>query len=140
MKEKAFGSNEKIGTMNAGLKLKSTQEPRKEVEDFDQKIRDYKKNENEIFGLVAELSLEYIKAVQDKTISANKTAVDKDKESATVDKLIKLAMALNNDENLDEGYGSIGLIVILMKALLHQRNSINDLRYEVFQLKNSNVK
>jgi hypothetical protein len=73
--------------------------------------------------------------MDDKTLAQNKTVFMIDLEREVLSKMVDLAVTINNDELENEGMGSIMWIVTLLKNSFKQRNKINELEYEIFQLK-----
>ena len=73
---------------------------------------------------------------QDKTISQNRGSIAADVEKEIRQELINTALDLNNDENEeDNGKGSIVILSAVTKILMMYRDRINDLEYEIDKLK-----
>lgn len=87
----------------------------------------YRKRANELASSLLEL-------MNDKTLAANKNIIQKDVERETLSNLLKLAEEINNDENENEGTGSLFLNTLLFKCILLQRDKINALEYGVSKL------
>ena len=77
----------------------------------------------------------------DKTVSKNKTEIQKSVERELRANLTEFALKLNNDPNQpDEGMGSIVVIMALIKAFWAQKDRLSDFEYEIVQLRNSRTK
>lgn len=87
--------------------------------------------------LAMQLTADLMKLIEDKVLPANKSSIDHSLEKEVLSRMIALTMELNNDPNEPEGVGSVGILVILMKAILKQRDKINLLSYEVSQLRDA---
>lgn len=97
-------------------------------------VSEYKENEREIAKIIIELSRTYIGFIKNKTVRENKSPIEDDLEKETVQKLIQISMELNNDDTQPEGIGSLGLINLLFRSVLAQRDIINNLEYKYVQL------
>jgi len=80
------------------------------------------------------LGKNFIELITDKTLIENKGSIALHAENQVVSDLAKLAIDMNNDETQDEGMGSIGLLVLMFKTALSQRNRINALEYKLQKL------
>ena len=79
----------------------------------------------------------FIKMCQDKTLRQNRGAIADNVEREVRQGLIQLALDLNNDENdPDNGKGSVVILSALSKIILDYRDRINELEYELKVLKN----
>lgn len=106
-------------------------------EQFKEKIREHQEGNKELMGKIWELSNKYTSSIKDKTLSENKSPLQKEIETDIAKQLTNIALDLNNDEQQPEGVGSIGLLMLLLKTNLIQRNIINDLGYKVHKLEQS---
>jgi hypothetical protein len=77
----------------------------------------------------------FLRILEDTTLVENKSPKTKDEEKKLVEDLVALASIVNNDELEDEGLGSMVLITLLVKAILTQRDKINNLSYELSKIK-----
>lgn len=57
-------------------------------------------------------------------------------EKGIVNNLLEFAMEANKDEKENEGQGSIYLITLLLKALLEQKERVNQLEHQIEMIKN----
>ena len=81
-----------------------------------------------------ELGKSFLKLIEDKTLVNNKSPMAKDIERETMLEVIKLGMDMNADENQPESMGSIGVITLILKGIVIQRDKINSLEYKVLDL------
>jgi len=81
-----------------------------------------------------DLSIKYKSFVENKVLQQNKGPIAINLENETLDKLVQLAEEMNEDSTQPEGIGSNALCMVLLKCMLIQRNSINELHYKIEQL------
>ncbi|MCK9567687.1 hypothetical protein M0R72_01900 [Candidatus Pacearchaeota archaeon] len=78
----------------------------------------------------------YHKLTEDKTLFRNRGSIATDVEREIRQQIIQLALDMNNDENEeDNGKGSVVVLSVVTKILLMYRDRLNDLEYEIQQLK-----
>ena len=78
----------------------------------------------------------FMKMTEDKTLVRNKGGIANDVEREIRQDLIQLALDMNNDETEeDNGKGSVVVLSVVTKILLMQRDRINELEYELQQMK-----
>lgn len=71
------------------------------------------------------------------TIETEKGPIERSLEKETVSKLVEFAAELNNDPNeSSDGTGSIAVITLLLKTVLHLRDNNNTLRYKLSVIEN----
>lgn len=79
----------------------------------------------------------YLRMIEDRTLPRNRGSIANDVEMEIRQKLIQLALDMNNDENEeDNGKGSVVVLTAVSKALLLYRDRLNNLEYEIKNLKN----
>lgn len=78
-----------------------------------------------------ELGKEFVRILEDRVLPENKGPTAKSYESQKLNELLMLGVEMNLDERQDEGMGSIGIITLLVKGLILQRDRINFLSYRV---------
>jgi hypothetical protein len=78
-----------------------------------------------------ELAAHFKGLVEDTILPVNKTIIAKDIEQETINKLIILATEMNEDNDQQQGIGSVVLSTLLMKMVLLQRDKINTLLYRI---------
>lgn len=106
----------------------SQQEFQKKVEEVQERQSGYKKR-------AAELFIQFNKTVSDKRLARNRNIFDVETEKEMLQNMVQLAIEINNDPSEKEGMGSLTWITCLFKTCLSQRDKINDLSYEVDELK-----
>ncbi len=84
-----------------------------------------------------ELSLAFKKIMEDKTLAENKNVFASDIEMETLGGLVALGIDMNTDENETEGMGSIGLITLLLRCMLIQRDKINASDFKLHTMSNA---
>lgn len=127
-----------------GLKLKNNKsmfsndkDRRPSSSDFEKSVSNYKHNDLDLKNKVGELSIKFKSFITDKTLKEQRSSIKKDLESSTVRELSEIALRLNGDQNQPEGIGSVGIGALLMQIILLQRDQINDLSYQIMELKKS---
>lgn len=103
--------------------------------DFERKAHEVNDRLNSYADRSAELIPLFVKLLDNKELSENKSVMVGDIEKEIIGKLMQLGIDMNEDEYEKEGSGSIGLNVLLMRCLLIQRDKINELDYGMAQLK-----
>ena len=82
-----------------------------------------------------ELAKQFWNMIQDKTLVAQKGPLQQSVEKEVLNNLVQYVIEVNNDpDEQNDGMGSTALEALLCKALLHQRDMINDLQYKLNQL------
>ncbi len=126
-----------------GMKLKNPPsvkfDPKQE---FRNQVKEIDKNQdiNNLFQTkIAELTSQYFKILEDKTLTENKSPPSKEAEKELIDNLVKVSMEINNFEinqfmeNENPlpfyGMGSSALINLLLNCLYFERNKLNRLEY-----------
>ena len=87
-----------------------------------------------------ELGAKFVNILNDKTLAENRSVITKDTEKEVVGGLINIASEINTDESEDEGMGSVAMVTLLMRAVLIQRDKINELSFKVSQLEKLKAK
>lgn len=91
------------------------------------KIEDYKQQ-------MWDLSVKYKSFIESNVLPENKGPIAVNLEKEVLEKLIQLAIDMNEDATQPEGVGSTALCMLLMKCMLLQRDGINKLLYKIDQL------
>jgi hypothetical protein len=81
-----------------------------------------------------ELGSRFKGLMEDKTLGVNKTQIQRELEAEVLSKLVALSHDINNDEMQPEGAGSTALCQLIMKMMLVQRDTMNNLAYQVEKL------
>ena len=121
-----------------GLKISNTKSSvnvteRKHAE-FQQAAEEFINDQLDRKQQMIDLVKEYMAALRDKTLSSNKSPIALDYEKEVCTKLVSLGLVINQDENEPEGYGSIALINLLLKANLLLRDTVNDMQFKIANL------
>lgn len=111
------------------VKKPTQQELHNNVQQMQEKSQGYKER-------AADLALQFRKMLDDKTLLQNKNVFLIDLEREVLLKIAHLTSEMNLDEEEDDGsgVGSIGMITLLLRCLLIQRDKINELDYSLNQL------
>lgn len=72
--------------------------------------------------------------MSDKTLAQNRNFYQNSAQTDLLGDMVKLAIEINNDPNEQEGMGSLGWIVLLLRTCFSQRDKINLLEYQLAQL------
>lgn len=91
------------------------------------KIEDYKKE-------IWDLSIKYKSFVESKILPGNRGPIAVNLEKEVLDKLVQLALDMNEDDTQQQGVGSTAICMLLMKCMLLQRDTINTLMFKTDQL------
>lgn len=107
-------------------------------EAFSKKVEEVHKKMNDYKSRAADLAVSYKKILFDKTLLQNKNVFMEDSEKEVLSKMVTLAIEINNDEDEQEGMGTLGWIALLLKYMLHHRDRLNSLEYALIQLQKTN--
>ena len=139
--QEEFSSNKKIGLKQVSSQ-KSIFDKEKEIkpskENFEKKVEEVNKKMNDYKAKAAEMALSYKKLILDKTLVQNKNIFSEEIEKETLSKMVNLAIEINNDENEQEGMGTLGWVTLLLKYFLHHRDRLNSLEYQLMTLQKNN--
>lgn len=103
-------------------------------QDLDKVVADSQKRNANYNERATELALKFRAFLDDRTVPQNKNVFVNEFEREVIGKLTELAIDMNLDELQEEGMGSVGLIALIFRCLLIQRDKINVLDYTVNQL------
>ncbi len=117
----------KQSIFDSAKKKPSSQEFTEQVKGLEGKSASYK-------AKAAQLASDFVKILDDKTLPQNKNVFAKEIEKETIANMIQLATEINSDQYEQEGMGSLGWIVLLLKISLSQRDKINLLEYSLSEL------
>jgi hypothetical protein len=81
-----------------------------------------------------ELSVKMKAIMEDTVLVENKSIISKDLEKETATKLIMLANEMDEDESQPNVEGTRGIVMLLIRCMMIQRDSINSLAHKVFTL------
>jgi len=130
--------NEKVKLDNTKSRFaKKAEEQKKQEAQFDQSVDDYQKNQAALVKKASELSSQFMSYIKDQRLNLpeNKGPVLIEMEKQICKELTDLSLELNQDQSQPEGIGSAGMILLLLKTVLVQRDFINELRYDISKLK-----
>lgn len=126
----------KLKTKAAAQKEHDTKERAEYMAQFDANANKTIEHYNEQTNKAVDVISRYVSLVKDRTLSRNRNVIAADVEREIREQMINLALDLNNDENEpDNGKGSIVVLTVLAKIILLYRDRLNDLEFEVQQLR-----
>lgn len=136
-------NKEVVATRGVKLKNKAAEAKEKAKKDKQEYLRKFDrladntiKHYNDTSNRAINCISKYIKICEDKTLAENRSGIVDDVEREIRQDIIQLALDLNNDENEpDNGKGSVVVISALTKILMLYRDRINKLEYEIYKLK-----
>lgn len=129
-----LGRDSGIKLNNADSVIKPKEDPKKKFED---RANTLHSKDEQFKKLAVEVGSLFIRVLEDRTLAENKGEIGKNIEKEALIKLIQLGIDMNIDESQDEGMGSMGVITLLIRGLLSQRDRINSLEYKVIKLTNA---
>jgi len=97
--------------------------------DLDKRVKDMQERNTSHKSRAAELAIAFNGIIKDKTLRSNKNVIQRDMERELIDEMITFAFQVNEDVGEQEGAGSVSIILLLLKAMLFQRDRMNDLEY-----------
>lgn len=106
-----------------------------EKESFEQSVDKYVGELKDRNKKAFDLAKQFVEIIKDKTLPENKSIIVNDVERELKNKLLELSIEINNDENEEnDGMGSLAIISLLLKVVMMQRDSINLLDYRLSKL------
>jgi hypothetical protein len=119
-----------------GKSLFDNQPKQPSTSDFLNRASEINGKMNDYKSRAAELAAQFKKMISDKTLPQNKTVISRDIEREVLVKMMQLASEINNDENEEEGMGSLGWIALLFNTSVSNRDRCNVMEYELLNIKN----
>jgi len=123
--------------MSKGLKINNAKSSI-QAQDTEVSSEAFQKAADEAAGRISEykerawdLGVKFKSVMESTIIPENKTMLNKDFESETLQKLAVLASDINTDETQLEGSGSVALCQLIMKMMILQKDQISMLRYQI---------
>ena len=114
---------------------KKSEETKNTQAQFEGEISEYQKEQNVILKKVTDLTKQFVGFIKDKTLNENKGPILLDLEKTTPKELSEISLKIDNDEATDQiCLGSNGLILLLLRISLIQRDIVNELSYKVSNL------
>lgn len=125
----------KVSVKAPGQKSMFDNRPRPPTQqEFQQKVQQVQDTLSGYKKRVADLFVQFQRAMGDKTLPQNRNVFNIETEREMLQNMIQLSVEINNDPNEREGEGSLTWIVLLLKMCLAQRDRINELEYAVTTL------
>lgn len=104
-------------------------------EQFEGEVSEYQKEQAIMQQKITGLAKQFIDFIKDKTLNENKGPILLDMEKTVPKQLSEVSLKIDNDETTQEiCLGSNGLILLLLKTSLIQRDIINELSFRVSKL------
>jgi hypothetical protein len=136
---------EVVATRGVKLKNKAAEQKEKEktereeyMRKFDERAEKTVKHHTEQGNRAIDTISRFLKMTEDKTLARNRGGIANDVEREIRQELIQLALDMNNDENEeDNGKGSVVVLSVVTKIIMMYRDRLNQLEYEIHQLKNA---
>lgn len=107
-------------------KKQNPAEFQKQVQETQEQVMEYESE-------AAQLAVLFQKLLEDKVLPENKSSINIESERDLISKIVDIAIKLNNDGEELEGMGSVGISLMLFKAVLYQKDKINRLEYNLVQ-------
>ena len=101
---------------------------------FNDKIEDYQAREKFYVEKTIELTNQINAFIKDTTLKINKGPIQIEMEQAAIKNMVDLSRQINQDQTQEEGLGSAGINLLLLKIVLFQRDKINELDYKLSKL------
>jgi hypothetical protein len=127
-----------------GVKLKNQETPQTQEKKLKQQYKEkFEENVDKAIESDSEkkkkgilLFSRFFKMCDDKCLNRNKTEIQKSVEKEINAEMVEFALNLNNDPaEENDGLGSIVLSQAVLRVVTSQRDRINDLEYELIELK-----
>ena len=128
--------SQKIGLNKvSGQKSVFDNMPKKPTADqFNEKVKQAAEHHSTYKQKAAELATMFNKSMTDRTLTVNKNILAQDAERELLQRMVQLAIDINNDPNEQEGMGSLSWITLLLRTCFTQRDKINQLEYSISRL------
>lgn len=81
-----------------------------------------------------ELGVQFKEFLEDKTVPSQMGALRRSREKEVIGKLVAFAIRVNNDQDENEGMGSVSILTLLLKTSLAMRDRYNELDYKYHEL------
>jgi hypothetical protein len=126
----------KIRPKSAAQQEQSAKEREEYKARFEENAEKTIKYHDEKGNKAVEVISRYLRMTEDKTLVINRGSIANDVEREIRQDLIQLALDMNNDENEeDNGKGSVVVLSAVTKILMRYRDRLNDLEFEMQTLK-----
>ena len=132
-----------VATRGVKLKTKAAVQKEQDAQEREEYKARFEENANKTIKYHDEKSKRavdiisrYLKMTEDKTLNRNRGSIANDVEREIRQQVLQLAIDMNNDETEeDNGKGAVIVLSMVTKVLLMYRDRLNDLEFEVQQLK-----
>ena len=136
-------NKEVVATRSVKLKTRAAVQKEQEAKEREEYKERFEENADKTIkyhqdkgSKAIEVISRYLKMAEDKTLVRNRGSIANDVEREIRQQIIQLALDMNNDENEeDNGKGSVVVLSAVTKIILLYRDRLNDLEYEIQQLK-----
>lgn len=108
--------------------------PRQSPQEFEQKVHQVQETLSGYKKRAADLFVQFQRTMADKTLAQNRNIFNNEAEKEMLQNMLQLAAEINNDQNEQEGMGSLTWITLLFKTCLSQRDRMNELEYAIHTL------
>ncbi len=114
---------------------KKSEENKTNKEQFEVEVSEHQQAQTAIKQKIADLAKQYVGFVKDFTLNENKGPILLQLEGSVPMELSQISLAIDNDETTEQiCLGSNGLILLLLKTTLMQRDMISQLSYKISKL------
>lgn len=121
----------KTGLKSQGKSIFDKMPKKPSVQEFEREASESNKRLDSYQEQAKELTIQFKKLMDDKTLQQNKNVFAADIENDIISKMIGLAVQINQDKDEMEGMGSVGWIALLLKHTFLLKDRINYLEYTV---------
>jgi hypothetical protein len=102
---------------------------------FESEISEHQSEQSVIVKKIIDLTSQFVGFIKDKTLNENKGPIQLGLEKSIPKELSEISLEIDNDETTNQiCLGSNGLILLLLRTSLIQRDIINELAYKVSNL------
>ena len=116
---------------------KKSEENKANKANFENEVSEIQGEQAVIVKKITDLTSQFVGFIKDKTLNENKGPILLGLEKSIPKELSEISLQIDNDESTEQiCLGSNGLILLLLRATLIQRDIINELSYKVSKLEN----
>jgi hypothetical protein len=124
-----------------GLKINNSKSsvitPKSDKEEeiaFERSAKEELEKQEEYKSRWHELGPRFRSIIENRVLSQNKSLITKDLEQEALNKIILLVNEMNTDINQPDAYGATSLLMLIMKMMIVQRDTINNLSFKIEQM------
>lgn len=103
-------------------------------EGFEQRAASAADRDSTIKAESVEITSVFQRLLSETKLQKNRGPLDKSLEQEAIFKIIDFSVRVNNDETQPEGYGSSCVSALLLRAILFQRDRLNELSFKNAEL------